>query len=370
MSVEHTSAPVQVRVGEPFVVTATLRGDGPARGVVKLYRNGDLATHHEVVLPQQDLHVVRFPQRLETGGFHQYTVVIANPDDAISSNNEGGAIVYAYGKPKVLYVAESPVYDGRGETLTKHGFQVAHIAPTVLSTSVAPLLAYDVIIFDNLPARTVTVQQMQAITDYVERHGGGFIMIGGDKSFGPGGYTHTPIEDILPVEMRVRRQEKRPRLALVVLLDTSGSMATEQIDRAKIEVAKAAVLSLIEVLDPGDAMGLIAFDREPKALIPLQQVADVSTLHDRMQTMQPRGGTAIYPALAMAYQWLQSAEMEKKHVLLVSDGRTAPADFPTLVDKLVASTSCCLSWGSAMTSSEPSYKASLPEVGEAHLVPR
>ena len=50
-------------------------------------------------------------------------------------------------------------------------------------------------------------------------------MIGGTRSYGAGGYRDTPLEAALPVEMRVRNREKQPDVALVVVIDESGSMA-------------------------------------------------------------------------------------------------------------------------------------------------
>ena len=48
--------------------------------------------------------------------------------------------------------------------------------------------------------------------------------IGGPKAYGAGGYTDTPLEETLPVDMGVRDREKQPDVALVVVIDKSGSM--------------------------------------------------------------------------------------------------------------------------------------------------
>lgn len=57
---------------------------------------------------------------------------------------------------------------------------------------------FDVIILGDLDASFLNVQQQQAIEQQVSS-GKGLLMIGGQNSFGPGGYKGTPIEAALPV---------------------------------------------------------------------------------------------------------------------------------------------------------------------------
>ena len=45
-------------------------------------------------------------------------------------------------------------------------------------------------------------------------------MIGGDRSFGAGGYQDTPVERALPVSMDVSHKKILPRGALVIILHT------------------------------------------------------------------------------------------------------------------------------------------------------
>ena len=65
---------------------------------------------------------------------------------------------------------------------------------------------------------------MAALQVYVRDLGRGLVMVGGPRSYGAGGYTDTPLEETLPVDMGVRDREKQPDVALVVVIDKSGSM--------------------------------------------------------------------------------------------------------------------------------------------------
>ncbi|MCA9546299.1 MAG: hypothetical protein KC613_17965, partial [Myxococcales bacterium] len=61
--------------------------------------------------------------------------------------------------------------------------------------------SFDLIIFQNFTYRGYRMRQyLPLIRDYV-REGGGFVMIGGDQSYTPGGYADTAIAEFLPVRM-------------------------------------------------------------------------------------------------------------------------------------------------------------------------
>lgn len=67
------------------------------------------------------------------------------------------------------------------------------------------LLRYHVVICSDVARTAFTPQQMENTVRFVEEFGGGFVMVGGETSFGSGFYDQTPIEKIIPVEMQGSR---------------------------------------------------------------------------------------------------------------------------------------------------------------------
>ena len=65
---------------------------------------------------------------------------------------------------------------------------------------------------------------MNNIRTYVQDLGGGLVMIGGDQAFGLGGYYKTTIEEILPVRSDFEKEKEKPSIAMVLVIDKSGSM--------------------------------------------------------------------------------------------------------------------------------------------------
>ena len=61
------------------------------------------------------------------------------------------------------------------------------------------LFAYRGLILGSIEAGAFTGDQLRMIADFVERRGGGLLMLGGPRSFAEGGYAGTPVADVLPV---------------------------------------------------------------------------------------------------------------------------------------------------------------------------
>lgn len=63
------------------------------------------------------------------------------------------------------------------------------------------LLEYDVVIHSDIRISSFTETQLQNMAELVEKHGGGFVMIGGNSAFGKGGYHQTVLDRLIPVAM-------------------------------------------------------------------------------------------------------------------------------------------------------------------------
>ena len=70
------------------------------------------------------------------------------------------------------------------------------------------LFAYRGLILGSIEAGAFTGDQLRMIGEFVERRGGGLLMLGGARAFAEGGYAGTPVSDALPVTI------ERPARAL------------------------------------------------------------------------------------------------------------------------------------------------------------
>lgn len=63
------------------------------------------------------------------------------------------------------------------------------------------LFAYQGIVIGSVEATYFTPGQQQLIRDFVDRRGGGVLFLGGRATLSEGGYPHSPLADLLPVEV-------------------------------------------------------------------------------------------------------------------------------------------------------------------------
>src|SRR6185436_21159973 len=192
-----------------------------------------------------------------------------------------------------------------------------------LPDSASGFSSFDAVILSDVPAATLGPARMQALESYVRDQAGGLIFAAGETTFGQSGLSGSSLEKVLPVEFKA--QEKRKDLALVVCLDRSYSMKGRS-----MELAKAGARAALDLLEEQHQFGVIAFDSQPHEIVPLAPVRSKRRAEDLIDRIQASGQTNIYAALAIAYRWLQNAPPKSRHVILLSDGDTAPADFERL----------------------------------------
>ena len=149
-------------------------------------------------------------------------------------NNSDFGLVFTSGKPRVLIIESAPKDVGDlVAALEEHEIQVDVRPPQGMPDSLSDLQNYELLMLSNVPATALTLRQMDLARTYVRDLGGGLIMLGGDQSFGLGGYYKTALEEILPVRSDFEKEKEKPSLAMILVIDKSGSMGGEKIELAK-----------------------------------------------------------------------------------------------------------------------------------------
>ena len=335
VQVSDVLVPAQVREGEPFHVEVVVWSNRSGPATLDLYRNDirvqDGAGGQSVTLKEGE-NRFRVRQTVQDGRQTEYTARVQCDRDTLLDNNAASGLVFASGRPAVL------LCDSAGDTtdafrwaLEEQDMRVEVRPPEGLPRDLAELQKFDCLVLSNVPATAMTVRQMELIRSYVQDLGGGLVMTGGDQAFGLGGYYKTTLEEILPVRSNFEKEREKPSLAMVLVIDKSGSMGGE-----KIELAKDAAKAAVELLGPRDAVGVIAFDGDSYWVSELRGSANPGAIIDRISTIQASGGTSIYPGLADAYDALLGASAKLKHVILLTDGHSSPGDFEGVAGDMAA----------------------------------
>jgi len=103
------------------------------------------------------------------------------------------------------------------------------------------LFSYRGLILGSIEAGAFTGDQLRMIGEFVERRGGGLLMLGGPRAFGEGGYAGTPVADALPVTIeRAQRALDQLPLARLRIKPTRAGEAHGVTQIAPTEAASTA----------------------------------------------------------------------------------------------------------------------------------
>jgi Mg-chelatase subunit ChlD len=109
---------------------------------------------------------------------------------------------------------------------------------------------------------------------------------------------------------------------MVLVIDKSGSMEGD-----KIEMAKTAARSAVELLGRRDQAAVVAFDGDTYMICEMQSANNKAKISDEISRINAGGGTTMYPAMEMANEILMAANAKLKHVIILTDGISSPGDF-------------------------------------------
>ena len=334
--VRALDAPTQLREGERFTVSAQVESNVPTTASLFLMVDGRLVANQDVNV---DPGVSRFVLPVEplANGNHVLRLQMQAASDTLVQTNSAGAYVIVQGPPKVLVVEGTP---GEGQfladALRAQGLNVDVSRPDGAALDPEALLNYASTVLVDVPADNLPEARMQTLKSYVRDHGGGLLVVGGDRAFGPGGYARTPLEDMLPVRMDLRGKSLSTSVALMLVMDVSGSMGGGPGGASKMDLAKEAALAAVEMLGEYDQVGLLAFDDQNHWMIRPTFASDLTPIEDAISRMQPGGGTEIYPAVKEAFDALVPLDAKVKHMILLTDGEAPRGPYEDLAKQMEA----------------------------------
>jgi Ca-activated chloride channel homolog len=327
--------PEKVRVGEPFNLHANIFSSRPQKVRATLKQgeaiNG-LDGIRDIDLKPGD-NDVTFKSVVRVAGEVTYALDLSDiPEDRFKENNRFAVSVAVPGRPSVLYAEGNTARASYlASALSAQEFDVDVRAPREIPSSIRELERYDFVILSDTPAESVSLTQQDAIESYVRDLGGGFLFAGGEAGYGLGGWYHTTIERILPVRMDSEKKRDEPQVAMVLVLDRSGSMSG-----LPMEMAKAAAKATADTLSSDDLIEVIAFDSAPTRVVRMTAAKHRSRIQNDIARIQAGGGTEIFGALDAAYQSLTSTRARRKHVILLTDGQASHNGIRDLVQAMSA----------------------------------
>jgi Ca-activated chloride channel family protein len=347
--VERLQTPSTARLGETVEAVATIVSSVAQAATVQLFADGQLVATEGVELIE-GANRITFEVKPADAGLHTFRVVVEAGRDTFSQNDRADSYTVVKGEPKILVLAgDEDVAAELVTALELEGQNVESMIPEALPTDFGGLIAYDSIVVVDVPRIRLSDRQMAVLQVYVRDLGRGLVMVGGPESFGAGGYTKTQLEETLPVDMGVRNRQQQPDVALVVVIDKSGSMDAchcnsfdgggggGQLDGVrKIDIGKEAILRAAAALTARDELGVVAFDDSAHWVVNTRPLGNISDLQGDIAGMTPNGTTNIFSGLVQAVDSLEKATATRRHIILLTDGWSSSGAYDDIIARMKA----------------------------------
>jgi uncharacterized membrane protein/5S rRNA maturation endonuclease (ribonuclease M5) len=340
--VESVVVDSRVHEDEPFDVKIFVRSDQAAPARITVLRDNRPMSTEDVKLEPGKKNTFVLASQVDEPGFHTYRVQVDSPGDNNLENNQGYAFTYAAGPPRILFVDGNPPDQNKlVPVLQSEKITVDYVDALGLPDQLGALQSYDTIILSNVGADEVGEKRMKAIEQAVHELGVGFIMIGGEKSFGAGGYQDTPVERALPVSMDVSHKKILPRGALVIILHTceigNGNSWAREIALAALKVMSAKDLMGVLFFGIGaDVTGAQTTGYGEQWLFPLAEVGNKTRMQSLIRNCSPGDMPSMDNTVKMAYDALVKCRASVKHCVLITDGDPAHANMQTILQQMKA----------------------------------
>lgn len=346
--VERLTTPSTANLGESVEAVAEIRSSVAQPATVRLFVDGQSVAAQTVGLDAGVTRVV-FDVTPKDAGFHTFRVVVEAARDTFSENDRADSDTIVKGEPRTLVLAGNAAV--AAELVSALGAQrqrVDTIVPEALPNDLGSLATYDSIVLVDVPRIRLSDRQLAALQVYVRDLGKGLVMIGGPDSFGAGGYQRTPLEETLPVDMGVRDRTKQPDVALVVVIDQSGSMdachcnsfnqggGTQVSGVRKVDIGKEAILRAAAAMSDRDELGVVAFNEQAHWVVKTQPLANVTDLQGDIAGIEPVGQTNIFAGLEQAVDSLEDASATRRHIILLTDGWSSSGQYDAILARMKA----------------------------------
>lgn len=251
-------------------------------------------------------------------GIHEITAKLTPESSQFGPSSETTYLASQSREKVLLLSGSSDDSKAIKELLEQQAYKLVALEGNLKAKEIPQPSGFSVIILNNIPADAIPSTYLSGLESYV-KSGGGLVMIGGNRSFGLGGYKGSPIEKVLPVEiLPPETVKKRVNLGVSLVLDKSRSMA----DSSKLDFAKEAAREAIRALKDEDFASVIGFDASPFVVVEMSSVGqNRERMLDRIGRLFPAGRTNLLPAIDEARRALLRANAGRKHMIVLTDGK-------------------------------------------------
>jgi len=332
---ESLKAPPRARPGQTADLRLLLRSQRAARGTVFLKEGGqtvdldpDAPGDGLLVEFEAGPRTITVPFPLEGAGTRRFEAVFEPADqaqDAILENNRATAVTFVDGSGQVLVVDPTSGIDTAAlvDALKQTSIEAVVVDPSALSQGGDFLSGFDAVVLANVPRWLIDGETDRLLRAYVHDLGGGLLMLGGDQSFGAGGWIDQETATVLPIKLDPPATRQMVRGGLVLIVHScempQGNYWAQQVS-----------IAAIEALTRLDLIGIITLVNGPTWSLALQEAGDKSRAVAAARSMVVGDMFDFESSVTMATTALEASKAGQRHIIIISDGDPAPPTQATL----------------------------------------
>jgi hypothetical protein len=152
-------------------------------------------------------------------------------------------------------------------------------------------------------------------------------VIGGADSYGPGGYAGTTLEQTLPVRIELPQDNKKPPVAVMLVLESSESQQGDQVLRGAAE-------AVVDQLTARDQVGVTNGTGSGTVVVALGPLTDKAKVKAAIEAMMLGDPPSYTPDLNAAAAQLRKVNASVKHIILFGDGDSYDANYQSVITKI------------------------------------
>jgi uncharacterized membrane protein len=335
VAVSRLDVPPTVAVREPFQLSAVLHASAPVKAALKLSRDGKPLVKAERELAAGE-NVVTLRDLVEEPGLASYKLEVVAEGDGVPQNDFGRAVTRIEGPPKVLVLTDKPE-GALVRTLAEAKVDLVVREPHAID--MAALENVGAVVLEDVEAGRLSENGLGVLAQFVKEAGGGLVMTGGRHSFGEGGYRKSPVEDVLPVSLELRQEQRKAAVAISIVMDCSGSMGVTVPDgRTKMELAAEGVVGALQLLGEKDEASVFMIDTGPHEIFDMRPVSAGLPFDKVARGFSGGGGIYIGVGLRTAKKEILKSDKLTRHVLLFADAADSesPDDYEQTIADLTS----------------------------------
>ena len=340
--IDNVMLPSYLHPNDKYSITVLVESNYDTDAVIALY-NGSSQTAANSVHLNKGSNRFAFSAQVDTGtqsgAMENLRVQVQAQGDTCPENDTFSAYSVVEAVPKILVISgRDTSVSGFASVLGAAGCDYSTVSALNAPDSINAMLDYRAIILVDTYVDDLPVGFLENLETYVKDYGCGFICCGGEDSFALGGYRDTALETVLPVDMQLRSVNEVPSMAMVMVIDHSGSMsgALDGSGITNLDIAIRAATVAADNLRDTDYVGVLTFDDKYTWQVELQTADDKTAVKDAIKQINEGGGTTIKPALLEACKALEDCDASVKHVVLLTDGMGETGNYTDVISDYTA----------------------------------